>query len=151
MPTIVITDTCCLIVLDNIGALPLLPIAYAHIVVTPVIAKEFQKALPEWITVMPVTDTATADTYRQLVDAGEASAIALAQELTDVLLILDDRKGRRLAKQLHLPFTGTVGMLGVMRERGHIRSLRPYFEAIKETDFRYDHALLDQILAQFGD
>ena len=43
-------------------------------------------------------------------DAGEASAIALASELQPSLLIIDDLKGRKLAEQLHLTYTGTLGI-----------------------------------------
>ena len=48
---------------------------------------------------------------RSQVGWGESEAIALALELEDVTILLDDKKARRLAEQFGLPITGTVGML----------------------------------------
>ncbi|WP_413669551.1 hypothetical protein ACEN9X_06105 [Mucilaginibacter sp. Mucisp86] len=98
----VITDASCLILLDNIQALHILQSVYNHILTTPQVAAEFKKSLPEWIQVMPVKNSQLIDTYSLQVDLGEASAIALAQELPDALLIVDDFKGRRLAAHLIL-------------------------------------------------
>ena len=42
-------------------------------------------------------------------DAGEAETIALAMEISNVLLILDAQKARRVAQQLELKVIGTVG------------------------------------------
>ena len=44
-------------------------------------------------------------------DEGEAETIPLAMELNDAILILDDKKARRVAKQIGLKVIGTVGML----------------------------------------
>jgi len=85
------------------------------------------------------------------VDLGEASAIALAQEVPNALLIVDDLKGRRLASQLNIRFTGTIGLLITARQRNKVTSLRPYFELIKSTDFRIDADLLERILQDFRD
>ncbi|MEH1871633.1 hypothetical protein [Nostoc sp.] len=40
-------------------------------------------------------------TLKTQVDDGEAEAIALAMELGDVFIILDDRNARRIAQQLN--------------------------------------------------
>ncbi|MFP4120853.1 hypothetical protein [Coleofasciculus sp.] len=44
-------------------------------------------------------------------DEGEAETISLAMKLNNVILILDDKKARRVAKQIGLKVIGTVGML----------------------------------------
>lgn len=128
---VVITDTSCLILLDKINAFDLLHDVYAHILTTPEIANEFKKALPGWIQVIPVKNTSLVAIYNKQVDLGEASAIALAQEMPDALLIVDDFKGRRLAKQLNMRVTGTIGVLITARQQHTITSLRPYFELIR--------------------
>lgn len=58
-----------------------------------------------------VVNKHTQHNYSEKVDAGEASAIALALEMELPLLILDDLKGRKLASSLNLRYTGTLGVL----------------------------------------
>jgi predicted nucleic acid-binding protein len=60
------------------------------------------------------------------VDAGEASALALAAENQPSLLIIDDLKGRRLAQKLNLNITGTLGLI-LTAFRPRTSGLRPLF------------------------
>ena len=60
-----------------------------------------------------VSDRQSIKILREVVglDAGESEAIALAEENNADLLIIDERKGRRIAKQMELKITGTIGIL----------------------------------------
>ena len=50
-------------------------------------------------------------------DPGEKQAILLAAGYADdVLLVMDDRAGRRVARPLEIPTTGLVGMLVRLKE-----------------------------------
>lgn len=89
--------------------------------------------------------------YSEKVDKGEASAIALAFELPNPMLILDDLKGRKLAAQLNLKFTGTLGVLILAKQQGNIKELKPYFDKILASDFRISYALLQNILLELGE
>ena len=148
---IVITDTSCLILLDKLDALIILQKLYGDVITTPEIANEFGKALPDWIEIRPVINKKLQDSYSKRVDLGEASAIALALELPSSLLILDDLKGRKLASQLNLKFTGTLGILISAKKQAIIPALKPYFEKILNTDFRIPSNLLQQLLREFGE
>lgn len=59
------------------------------------------------------------------VDKDEASAISLAIEKENSLLIVDDLKARKLAAKLNIQFTGTLGVLLKAKERGIISALKP--------------------------
>jgi|APTNR8051073442_1049403.scaffolds.fasta_scaffold00532_18 predicted nucleic acid-binding protein len=48
MNSVIISDTSCLIVLDKIDQLSLLKALYGQIVITPVVAAEYGKDLPDW-------------------------------------------------------------------------------------------------------
>jgi predicted nucleic acid-binding protein len=69
------------------------------------------------------------------IDRGESSAIALALETPDSTIILDDYKARKIADQLGLVFTGTIGVIIKAKLNGIIPSIKPLLEKIKQTDF----------------
>ena len=71
--------------------------------------REWAKTLPDWIEVrsVPVTD----DPALSNLDAGERSAIALAQSETNALLLIDEAAGRREASRRGISNTGTLGIL----------------------------------------
>lgn len=60
-----------------------------------------------------VSDRQSIKILREVVglDAGESEAITLAEEKHADLLIIDERKGRRVAKQMQLKIVGTIGIL----------------------------------------
>lgn len=62
---------------------------------------------------LEVSDRQSIKILREVVglDAGESEAIALAEEKSADLLIIDERKGRRVAKQMELKIIGTIGIL----------------------------------------
>lgn len=71
-------------------------------------------------------------TYQKVLEAsldkGEASAIALAIEQTDCLLIIDDYKGRKYAEQMGIKITGTLGAIIAAKLNGHIESVKPMLD-----------------------
>lgn len=52
MPKTVIADTSCFIVLEKINELSLLNKIYREVITTPEIATEFNKPLPDWISII---------------------------------------------------------------------------------------------------
>ena len=101
MPNItVIADTSCLIALSKIEAIELLKELYEEVYITKEIALEFGESLPEWVRIENVKNKKYQQLLDLYLDLGEASAIALALEKVDVLLILDDLKGRKEAEKL---------------------------------------------------
>ena len=80
MSGIVVSDSTCLIALERIDRLDLLPAVFAEIWIPPAVAKEFGRAI-SWLRVRAPRDTASVSRYEAIVDAGEAAAIALAKEL----------------------------------------------------------------------
>lgn len=132
----IISDTSCLIILSKIGELDLLYRVYGQIITTADIADEYGENLPDWITIEAVKDKSRQQILELQIDKGESSAIALALEIPDSVLILDDYKARRIAKQLGLSHTGTIGIIIKAKLNGTIPSIKPYIEKIKATNFR---------------
>jgi predicted nucleic acid-binding protein len=144
--TIVITDTSCLIALTKTGVLDVLPQMYRRIIVTSDIVEEFGEPIPQWIEVMAVPDPKYQRMLEKSLDAGEASAIALAVALEDVLLVLDDLKARKEAKRLGLKVTGTLGVLFRAKENGFILALKPCIETLLASDFRISPDIVKELL-----
>ena len=82
------------------------------------------------------------------IDKGESSAIALALEIPDCTIIIDDSKARKIANQLALTYTGTIGVIVKAKIMGLIPSIKPILAKIKQTDFRLSIEIEYQALAE---
>lgn len=82
------------------------------------------------------------------IDKGESSAIALALETANCTLILDDYKARKIAEQLQISYTGTIGVLIKAKLIGLIPSIRPLLEKIRQTNFRVSFEIEVQALKE---
>ena len=147
----VITDTSCLIVLENIESLFILERMYGTVLVTPTIRNEYGKELPAFIEVRSVKNHTYETLLRSIVDPGEASAIALCLEVEDPLLILDDRKARNVAREAGIPLTGTIGVILKAKETGIISEAAPMFERLSESGFWMSDELRSQLRKLSGE
>jgi predicted nucleic acid-binding protein len=145
MPKVVISDTSTLILFHKIDEFYLLQKVYGELITTTEIAEEFGEKLPEWIKVQTVTDKKYQKLLETQIDLGEASAIALASEFQDVLLLLDDLKARKLATKLNFKITGTLGVIQKAKNLGYISKIKPLIEKLLRIDFR----IADHIIQEF--
>lgn len=151
MQPVIISDASCLILLEKISELELLQKLYSQVHVTQIIADEFKLPLPNWIIVQNPVNIARQQVLELSVDRGEASAIALAEEQIDCLLIMDDLPGRKLARQLQLTVTGTLGIIGDAKLYGIIPSVKPILSKLQQTNFRISQNLIAAILKKAGE
>lgn len=148
MPKFIISDTSCFIILSKIEALDLLQMVYGQILTTSDIAEEFGEELPDWVIVKEVLDKSKQKILELQIDKGESSAIALALEIPESILILDDFKARKIAQQLGLKITGTIGVIVKAKLTGKIPSIKPYLDKIKMTNFRISSEIEIQALRE---
>jgi len=147
----IISDTSCLILLDKIGELSILNKLFGNITTTSEVAEEYGQPLPPWFEIKKPSDKNYQAIIEASVDKGEASAIALAIELDDCLLIIDDLKGRKFAHQLGLTIIGTMGVIVDAKLAGIILSVKPILSKIKSTNFRITEQLELLILKRAGE
>lgn len=109
------------------------------------------KPLPDWVEIISVKDKYRQQLLEMQIDKGESSAIALALETPECTIILDDYKARKIAIQLGLNFTGTIGVIIKAKLNGIISSIKPLLEKIKQTDFRLSAEIEIQALKESGE
>lgn len=119
---------------------------FKQVIITQIVAVEFNKTLPDWFKIENITDKKYLNILKASLDKGEASIIALALEQNNSLLIIDDYKGRKYAEQLGIKITGSLGVLIEAKLHGHIKSVKPILDKIKSTDFRMSEELIQRTL-----
>jgi predicted nucleic acid-binding protein len=99
---------------------------------------------PEWIKIVAVRET-VGKQLREL-GAGEREAIILAQDQgTEVLLLIDEIRGRSEAARRGIVTTGTLGVLDAAAEAGLI-DLPTSISQLRRTTFYATPSLLKRLL-----
>ena len=148
---IIISDTSSLIALTNIGELELLKKVYEEVVITPEIGEEYGLETPDWIRIEKIEDVQKFKLLNLELDKGESSGITLALENEASLLIIDEKKGRGIAKKLGIKITGILGVMIRAKEIGVINRVKPLIEKLEKVDFRMSERLKNQILERVGE
>ncbi len=82
---------------------------------------------------------------------GEASSITLALEFGDSLLIVDERKGRKVAEEMEIEIIRSLGVLIKAKETGVIRSVKDILNLIDKTNFRISGLIKEKVLKKAGE
>ena len=75
--------------------------------------------------------------------------MAVSKEMP--ILIVDDFKARKLAASLGIDIIGSIGILVKAKNEGVIVSVKPFFERIRNTDFRISDDLESAALKEAGE
>jgi predicted nucleic acid-binding protein len=148
MRRIVVSDTNCFIVLEKINKLELFKQFYEDVITTPEIAKEFGKQLPRWVSIQSAQSKVIQYELESKLDLGEASAIALGPEVGKCTLIREDLKAKRLAEELKLEYTGTLGLLVRAKKTGYIQSVKPLLIDLQKVGLHFSDEVSKGILQQ---
>lgn len=144
MSRIVVSDSTCLIGLERIRQLELLPSLFDEVFVPPAVAAEFGTT-PAWLKIQMPQDVAHVATLKLLVDEGEAEAIVLAKEV-GCEVILDDLQARKLAAKQNVPCIGLLGVMLRAKDAGKLPAVRPLIEALRRESFFFSEALIAEAL-----
>lgn len=145
MQKIIVSDASCLILFYKIGELELLQKVFGQIIITEIVSKEFKRPVPGWIQIInPSTNLHLG--LQVFLDPGEATSISLALEFKESLLIIDESKGRKIAKELGVRISGSLGVLVIAKNKGIIDSIKPIIERIKQTNFWLSDRLIKKVL-----
>ncbi len=152
---IVVSDTSPLTALFTVGAADILPRLFCEVVIPEAVRDELLRghaALPAWLRVEAVKNSAEVRRFAQSVDAGEAEAIELAKELHAARLLIDERKGRRLAAREGVPVIGLLGVVLLAKRNGLIPSARTLLQKLdRDAGMYLADELREQALKSVGE
>lgn len=161
----VVSDTSPLSDLVLIGEVEALHVLYGEVLIPPAVADElghpdgpgptrrWAKERPDWLRVEelpegPTRETSPSPESKLLgLDPGERQAIRLAEKAEANALLIDERDGRRVAKQRGVPVTGTIGVLDEAASGGLVDA-RQAADRLRETSFRASEELYQWLLSR---
>lgn len=147
---IVVSDTSPLNYLILIHAIELLPKIFDEIYVPPKVIEELGRSktiqvVKQWVQSPPawlkISTPRKPLEFAVRLDPGEAHAISLAKELRATAVLIDEKKGRRVARQEGLDAVGTITVLELAAQKSLIE-LKPALDALEQTTFRISAALI---------
>ena len=101
-----VIDSTCFIALEEIEQLGLIPRLFEQVYAPPAVVDEIGGA-PGWLLVQRVGNQSLLKALRTQLGEGESAVIALAAELENSAVVLDDKKARRLGRQMGQRVVGT--------------------------------------------
>ncbi len=145
MPDKIIIDASSLIALEKIGLLSLLCDIYTEAILPEAVLKEFGTISLPCVSIKKVGGSLVKLLIGDLnLGAGEAEAIALANEM-DLRLMVDEGKARRIAANMGLKITGTIGFLLKAQKLGLIKSAYEKAAELKNKGFYIADNLMEKI------
>ncbi len=141
---VIVSDTTTISNLFLIDKLWLLEKLYQKIIIPKTVFEELKRLedgnkrnidqikQAKWIEVVSVKENDLISILLLTLDKGEAEAIALAREIKADLLIIDELRGRKCAKQLHLTIIGLIGILLLAKQNGIIKSVKEILIELQE-------------------
>jgi predicted nucleic acid-binding protein len=158
---IVVSDTSPILSLALIERLDLLRDLYGSIVIPEAVRQEImvadhsgtqEVAQADWIITRPIDPSAVMKLLQREVDRGEAEAIGLALQLKADVLLIDERKARKLAQYLELNVVGLLDVLHEAKQRQLIPTIKPVLDdLLTRARFRLSHKLYQRTLHTAGE
>jgi predicted nucleic acid-binding protein len=109
--------------------------------------RDIQFEITTWIKIGEVRQKDLVTVLLLSLDRGEAEAIVLAKEMNADLLIIDELKGRKYAKQLNIEVIGLAGILLMAKKKKLISSVEQTLNELKnKAGFWISNKLFDTIL-----
>jgi predicted nucleic acid-binding protein len=152
---IIVSDTSAITALLQIRRADLLAQLYHEVIIPHEVEKELRRyhaEIPGFIRVLPVTDEQQFRHLCRELDSGEVAAITLMLEGKGDLLLIDERRGRKIAECEGIPLVGMLGVLLEARLKGLITSLGSVIDELERVaDFRISPQLKNRVLTLAGE
>ena len=102
----------------------------------------------QWIEVMPLS-LHTDPLLIKTLDAGEAAVIELARELNADLVLIDERKARKIARNIYdLRVIGSAGILVKAKKYGLLDNISSLLQIMRDSGYWIGDSIVDAALRQ---
>jgi len=148
---IVVSDSTTLIILYDLNKLQYLKNLFITIYIPPKVYEEinfkYSVKLAEFIQVIQPQNYTKIDDLKFLLDDGESEAIALSLE-KNLPLIIDEKKGRKIAKNLSIKVLGLLGILylNVKKEFLTKDEVMKFLNEAQKNGYRISKQLIQKML-----
>jgi predicted nucleic acid-binding protein len=157
---IVVCDSAPLFALAVCGQLHLLERLYDEVLILNVVYQEatvpgkpHADNIAEWAQgkVVEITDTELFRAIKVVLHKGEAEAITLYKEKSADFLLIDEKKGRKVAEYYDVKIIGTIGLLLKAKQEGIVPRIKPYIELLQQSTIRITPELYQRALERAGE
>ena len=144
----IISDSTTLIILFDLNRIELLSNLFPKIIIPLAVYEEItikkSLVLPEFISVQEPKECEILETLKLILDLGESEAIALALEL-DSKLIIDEKKGRKIAMRQGLEIIGLLGIVYLNVKKGFLskEEAKLFLDEAVNHGYRISQGLID--------
>ncbi len=129
----------------------MLPALFEQLWLPPAVAAEYGQPLPTWATVVADAPLPAPAQVPERLGLGERSAIGLALVKADCLLIMDDKEPKQIARELGISCIGTLGILKLAKEAGHVAAVRPLVYQLRAAGMWLSDAVAEQVCREAGE
>jgi len=157
---IIVCDSSPLIALSIVNRLDLLDSLFSDVLVPVTVFNEAIVAdkpeagrIADWAQgkVVAATNRPLINSYSLLLDLGESEAIALYFEKKADFLLIDEKKGRKIASYSNINIIGSLGILLMSKKKGLIPSVKPFLNCLQESYIRVSDELYQKTLELAGE
>lgn len=163
---LVVSDTTPIISLMKDNRLEILKELFKEIVIPEAVYNELtsNQSFPEetaiisacdFIKTVTIEDKKLIDVFQRItgLDPGESEAIIYSDENKADLLMMDEAKGRNVAKQMDIRVIGTLGILQLANEKGLMtgNEVRHTIEVLKANKRHISDELIESVLKNLID
>jgi len=156
----VISDASTLIGLARIGQLNLLRKLYSQIIIPQAVFEEVSKekkagsekiSKASYIKIEKVKDEIAVKFLLGNLGRGESEVLVLAKEKQADLILIDEKKARKMARRAGFKVMGILGLLLVSKRNGFISNIKAFIDELNKQGFRLSNRVIKEILKEAGE
>jgi len=149
----IVSDSTTLIILFDLDRVELLENLFEIVYLSPIVLEEisvkYPLILPSFMEVEKLKDDELFNSLKRLLDFGESEAIALAKEKS-LPIIIDEKKGRKIAKKMGLKVIGLLGVVYLNVKKGFLTKdeASHFLDDAIHHGYRISRKMVDDVLGE---